>query len=59
LDLPDVVWHRLRSETNLELREALLCLLTAPLPIKGTAAMIDQAEGGWFRLPPWSLSQSV
>jgi hypothetical protein len=28
LDLPDVVWNRLRSETNHELRAALICLLT-------------------------------
>ena len=28
LDLPDVVWHRSRSETDHELRAALICLLT-------------------------------
>ena len=57
LDLPDVVWHRLRSETDHELRAALICLLTAALADKGTAAIIGEAEGGWFWLPPWSLWQ--
>ena len=55
LDLPDVVWHRLRSETDHELRAALICLLTAALASKGTTAIIGEAEGGWFWLPPWSL----
>jgi hypothetical protein len=55
LDLPDVVWNRLQSETNHELRAALICLLTAALAAKGTAAIIGEAEGGWFWLPPWSL----
>jgi hypothetical protein len=27
------------------------------LAAKGTAAIIGEAEGGWFRLPPWSLWQ--
>ena len=57
LDLPDVVWQRLRSETDHELRAALICLLTAALASKGTAAIIGEAEGGWFWLPPWSLWQ--
>jgi hypothetical protein len=55
LDLPDVVWNRLQSETNHELRAALICLLTAALAEKGTATMIGETEGGWFCLPPWSL----
>jgi len=55
LDLPDVVWQRLRSETDHELRAALFCLLTAALADKGTAAIIGETEGGWFWLPPWSL----
>ena len=55
LDLPDVVWNRLRSETNHELRAALVCLLTAALAHEGTAAIIGEADGGWFWLPPWSL----
>ena len=55
LDLPDVVWHRLRSETNHELRAALICLLTAALAKKGSATIIGEIEGGWFWLPPWSL----
>jgi hypothetical protein len=46
LDLPDVVWNRLRSETNHELRAALICLLTAALAEKGTAAIIGEAEEG-------------
>jgi hypothetical protein len=55
LDLPDVVWNRLRFETNHEKRSALICLLTAALAAKGTATMIGETEGGWFCLPPWSL----
>jgi len=57
LDLPDEVWQRLRSERNHELRAALICLLTAALAAKGTAAIIGQADGGWFWLPPKSLWQ--
>jgi hypothetical protein len=57
LDLPDVVWNRLRSETDHEKRATLICLLTAALGGGGTAAIIGEAEGGWFWLPPWSLSQ--
>jgi hypothetical protein len=55
LDLPAVVWYRLRSETDHELRAALICLLTAALADKGTAAIIGEADGGWFWLPPCSL----
>jgi hypothetical protein len=44
LDLPDVVWQRVRSETNHELQAALICLLTAALAGKGTAAIIGEAE---------------
>ena len=57
LDLPDVVWQRLRSESDHELRAALICLLTAALAARGTAAIIGEADGGWFWLPPWSLWQ--
>ena len=57
LDLPDVVCNRLQSEANHEKRAALICLLTAALAAKGTAAIIGEAEGGWFWLPPWSLWQ--
>jgi len=31
--------------------------LTAALAAKGTAAIIGEAEAGWFWLPPWSLWQ--
>jgi len=55
LDLPDVVWQRLHSETNHELRAALICLLTAALVARGMASVIGETEGGWFWLPPWSL----
>jgi hypothetical protein len=55
LDLPDVVWNRLQSETNHELRAALICLVTAGLAARGIATMIGETEGGWFCLPPWSL----
>jgi hypothetical protein len=54
LVLPDVVWHRLRSETDHELRAALICLLTAAFAARGTATVIGEAEGGWFWLPPWT-----
>jgi hypothetical protein len=57
IDLPEVVWASLRSETDHELRAALVCLLTAALAAKGTAAIIGEAEGGWFWLPPWSVWQ--
>ena len=57
LDFPDVVWQGLRSETDHELRAALICLLTAALADKGTAAIIGEGEGGWFWLPPYSLWQ--
>jgi hypothetical protein len=55
LHLPDVVWHRLRTETDHELRAALICFLTAALADKGTASIIGETQGGWFWLPPWSL----
>jgi hypothetical protein len=32
--------------------------LTAVLAEKGTATIIDETEGGWFRLPPLSLWES-
>jgi hypothetical protein len=57
LELPQDVWVRLRSEANHEKRAALICLLTAALAAKGTAAIIGEHEGGWFWLPPWSLWQ--
>jgi hypothetical protein len=57
LDLPYEVWQRLRSETDHELRAALICLLTAALAAQGTAAISGECEGGWFWLPPWSLWQ--
>ena len=50
-----LVWHRLRSETDHELRAVLICLLTAALVAEGAAAIIGEAEGGWFWLPPWLL----
>ena len=57
LDLTDKVWHSVQFEANHELRAALICLLTAALAAKGTAAIIGQSDGGWFWLPPWSLWQ--
>ena len=33
----------------------LICLLTAALAANRAAAIIGEAEGGWFWLPPWSL----
>jgi hypothetical protein len=55
LDLPEIVWQSLRSETDHELRAALICLLTAALASNGSAAIIGEVEGGWFWLPPWSF----
>jgi hypothetical protein len=53
VDFPEVVWDRLREETDHELRAALICLLTGALAAKGVAAVIGEPEGGWFWLPPW------
>jgi hypothetical protein len=39
------------------MQAALICLLTAALADKGTAAIIGEPEGGWFWLPPWTLWQ--
>jgi hypothetical protein len=55
LELPQEVWRRLSSETDHELRAALICLLTAALAAQGAAAIIGEPNGGWFWLPPWSL----
>lgn len=55
LNLPNEVWQRLCSETDHELRAALICLLTAALADKGTAKIVGDAEGGWFWLPPFAL----
>lgn len=57
LDLPGEIWHRLSFEKDHELRSALVCLLTAALAAQGTAAVIGEATGGWFWLPPLSLWQ--
>jgi hypothetical protein len=57
LELPAEVWSRLSSETDHELRAALICLLTAALAAQGNAAIIGEPTGGWFWLPPWSLWQ--
>jgi hypothetical protein len=57
LELPQEVWRRLSSETDHELRAALICLLTAALAAQGAAAIIGEPNGGWFWLPPWSLWQ--
>jgi hypothetical protein len=51
VDLPEAVWRRLRVETDHALRAALICLLTAALAAQGTAAVIGDAESGWFWLP--------
>jgi hypothetical protein len=53
IDLPGVAWASLQSETNHELRAALICLVTAAIAAKGTAAIIGETQGGWFCLPPW------
>jgi hypothetical protein len=55
LDLPNVLRASLQSEIDHELRAALICLMTAALAGKDTAAIIGEAEGGCFWLPPRSL----
>jgi len=57
LDLPEIVWQSLRSETDHELRAALICLLTVGRSTgrERHGAIIGEVEGGWFWLPPWSL----
>ena len=57
LDMPDNFWIRLRVENDHELRAALICLLTAALAARGTAAMVGEPKGGWFWLPPLSSWQ--
>lgn len=57
LDLPAEVWRRLRSETDHELRAALICLLTAALAAQGKAAVVGEDTAGWFWLPPRPLWQ--
>jgi hypothetical protein len=57
LELPQEVWRRLSSETDHELRAALICLQAAALAAQRNAAIIGEPSGGWFWLPPWSLWQ--
>jgi hypothetical protein len=57
-ELPEEVWHRLRVETNHELRAALICLLTAAFAADGTATVVGDVKDGWFWLPPKSLWQN-
>jgi len=54
----DGVLAPLAIETDHERRAALICLLTAALAYEGRAAIIGEAESGWFWLPPWSLWQT-
>ena len=51
LGLPNVVWHRLRSETDHELRAALICLLTAALAAarRQSSAKLKAAGSGCHR----------
>jgi hypothetical protein len=46
---------RLASERNHDIRAALICLLTAGFASAGTAAVVGDAQGGWFWLPPVDL----
>jgi hypothetical protein len=60
LDLPDVVWHQMRTEADHELRAALICLLTAALADKGTAqssAKPKECGSGFHRGHCGSLGQ--
>ena len=44
LDLPDEVWDRLHTESDHELRAALICLLTAALAAQGAATRKQLSE---------------
>jgi len=55
--LPDGVWRQLSSQTDQELRAALVCLVTAAFAAQGNAEKIGDADGGWFWLPPFCLWQ--
>jgi hypothetical protein len=56
-DLSDVLMPCLRRETDHELRAALICLLTAAFAAAGASAVVGDASGGWFWLPPLYLWQ--
>jgi hypothetical protein len=43
LEFPQEVWRHLSSETDHELRAALICLLTAPLAAQDSAALKTSA----------------
>lgn len=58
LKLPDIVWQRLKEESDHELRAALICLLTAALAHRGMAHVVGNEETGWFWLPPKRVWQS-
>jgi len=45
----------LQSEGNHEKRAAVIWTVHRSNSSRGTAAIIGEAEGGWFWLPPWSL----
>ena len=53
--LPDVVYDRLKIETDHELRAALICLLTAALACGDRVVLAGSEEGGWFWLPPMEM----
>ncbi len=55
--LPDEIWRQLSSQTDHELRAALVCLLTAAFAAQGSAEKVGDVEGGWFWLPPFCLWQ--
>jgi hypothetical protein len=55
MHMPADVWQRLKSESDHELRAALICLLTAELAKTGVAEIVGEDTGGWFWLPPLQL----
>lgn len=55
VELPTIVWRKLKAENDHELRAALVCLLTAALADQNMAAIVGEETGGWFWLPPLSL----
>jgi len=57
LDLPEIVWSRLRTERDHEKRAALICLLTAAVANVRIAQIVGEETGGWFWLPPVQLWQ--
>ncbi|MDQ3281702.1 MAG: DUF429 domain-containing protein [Acidobacteriota bacterium] len=53
--LPTEIAHRCETETDHDIRAALVCLLTAAFAAQGTAVAFGQEVDGYFFLPPAHL----